>query len=80
MTVRRPAATQIHSSLLSISVGAVLMPAAYHYSLSWRTDTASTDQKTAILKMSHGVSASFLQLRNTLDSNVLIKRFQSFSL
>lgn len=49
-------ATQIHSSLLSISVGAVLMPAAYHYSLSWRTDTASTDQKSAILKMSHGVS------------------------
>lgn len=72
MTVRRPAATQIHSSLLSISVGAVLMPAAYHYSLSWRTDTASTDQKSAILKMSHGVGAFFLQ-RNTLDSNVLIK-------
>ncbi|KAH9972802.1 hypothetical protein BGW80DRAFT_1312631 [Lactifluus volemus] len=49
-------ATQIHSSLLSISVGAVLMPVAYHYSLSWRTDTASTDQKAAILNMSHGVS------------------------
>lgn len=73
VTVRRPAATQIHSSLLSISVGAVLMPAAYHYSLSWRTDTASTDQKSAILKMSHGVSAFYLQLRNTLDPNVLIK-------
>ena len=70
---RRPAATQIHSSLLSISVGAVLMPAAYHYSLSWRTDTASTDQKTAILKMSHGVCAFFLQRGNTLYSNVLIK-------
>ncbi|KAH8994882.1 Sodium/calcium exchanger protein-domain-containing protein [Lactarius akahatsu] len=50
-------ATQIHSSLLTVSVGAVLMPAAYHYSLSWRTDTTTaTDQKTAILKMSHGVS------------------------
>ncbi|KAF8269550.1 Sodium/calcium exchanger protein-domain-containing protein [Lactarius quietus] len=49
-------ATQIHSSLLTVSVGAVLMPAAYHYSLSWRTDTAATDQKSAILKMSHGVS------------------------
>ena len=61
---RRPAATQIHSSLLSISVGAVLMPAAYHYSLSWRTDTASTDQKSAILKMSHGVGAFFLQRKN----------------
>jgi hypothetical protein len=73
VTVRRPAATQIHSSLLSISVGAVLMPAAYHYSLSWRTDTASTDQKSAILKMSHGVGAFFLQCKNTLDFNVLIK-------
>jgi hypothetical protein len=72
-TVRHPAATQIHSSLLSISVGAVLMPAAYHYSLSWRTDTASTDQKSAILKMSHGVGAFFLQRKNTLDSNILIK-------
>ncbi|KAI0250255.1 hypothetical protein BJV78DRAFT_1275864 [Lactifluus subvellereus] len=48
-------ATQIHSSLLSISVGAVLMPAAYHFSLSWRTDTTATDQKSAILSMSHGV-------------------------
>ncbi|KAI0303810.1 hypothetical protein B0F90DRAFT_1809498 [Multifurca ochricompacta] len=49
-------ATQIHSSLLTISVGAVLMPAAYHFSLSWRVDATSTDQKSAILKMSHGVS------------------------
>jgi hypothetical protein len=49
------------------------MPAAYHYSLSWRTDTASTDQKSAILKMSHGVGAFFLQCKNTLDFNVLIK-------
>jgi len=73
VTVRPPAATQIHSSLLSISVGAVLMPAAYHYSLSWRTDTASTDQKSAILKMSHGVGAFFLQRKNTLDPNILIK-------
>jgi hypothetical protein len=45
------AATQVHSSLLSISVGAVLMPAAYHFSLGW----SSTDQESAILKMSHGV-------------------------
>ncbi|KAI9512056.1 hypothetical protein F5148DRAFT_124274 [Russula earlei] len=48
--------TQVHSSLLSISVGAVLMPAAFHFSLSWRTETTQTDQKSAILKMSHGVS------------------------
>jgi len=49
------------------------MPAAYHYSLNWRTDTASTDQKTAILKMSHGVGAFFLQPKNTSDSNAFIK-------
>jgi hypothetical protein len=51
------AATQVHSSLLTISVGAILMPATYHFSLSWRTDTTTTDQKSAILKMSHGVRA-----------------------
>ena len=59
------AATQIHSSLLNISVGAVLMPAAYHFSLSWRADTTSTDQKSAILKMSHGVGALLLKHENT---------------
>ena len=46
-----PAATQVHSSLLGISVGAVLMPAAYHFSLGW----SSTNQESAILNMSHGV-------------------------
>ncbi|KAI0264486.1 Sodium/calcium exchanger protein-domain-containing protein [Gloeopeniophorella convolvens] len=49
-------ATQVHSSLLSISVGAILMPAAYHFSLSWRNESTAADQKAAILKMSHGVS------------------------
>ncbi len=62
-TTRYPAATQIHSSLLTVSVGAVLMPAAYHYSLSWRTDTTTTDQKSAILKMSHGVCYFFFEER-----------------
>jgi Ca2+:H+ antiporter len=54
------AATQVHSSLLSISVGAVLMPAAYHFSLGW----SSTDQESAILKMSHGVG-TFSKRENT---------------
>ena len=62
-TPRFLAATQIHSSLLTVSVGAVLMPAAFHYSLSWRTDTTATDQKSAILKMSHGVRCFFLRKR-----------------
>jgi hypothetical protein len=39
------------------------MPAAYHYSLSWRTDANTTDQKSAILKMSHGVGYFFLEER-----------------
>ena len=43
------------------------MPAAYHYSLSWRTDTAATDQKSAILKMSHGV-CYFLK-REAMNTN-----------
>ncbi|KIJ11960.1 hypothetical protein PAXINDRAFT_15144 [Paxillus involutus ATCC 200175] len=49
-------ATQIHSSLLSISVGALLLPAAYHFALSGTQETSSVDQKNNILKMSHGVS------------------------
>ncbi|KAF8839634.1 hypothetical protein BDN67DRAFT_905166, partial [Paxillus ammoniavirescens] len=49
-------ATQIHSSLLSISVGALLLPAAYHFALSGTQETSSVEQKENILKMSHGVS------------------------
>ncbi len=56
------AATQIHSSLLSISVGAVLLPAAFHFALSYgsrdkgETETTLQQQKEDILRMSHGVS------------------------
>ncbi|OSD06469.1 hypothetical protein PYCCODRAFT_935378 [Trametes coccinea BRFM310] len=60
-------ATQIHSSLLSISVGAVLLPAAFHFSLTYRTDDSSGDaettlqeQKEDILQMSHGVAIVLL--------------------
>lgn len=49
------AATQVHSSLLSISVGAVLLPAAYHFSISGGTNIASFEQRLDILQMSHGV-------------------------
>lgn len=55
------AATQIHSSLLSISVGAVLLPAAFHFALTYDSDdevSASTSlelQKQSILRMSRGV-------------------------
>ncbi|KAF8806980.1 hypothetical protein BYT27DRAFT_7190690 [Phlegmacium glaucopus] len=52
-------ATQIHSSLLSLSVGAVLLPAAYHFALD--TEQVSSDvQKQNILHMSHGVSVVLL--------------------
>lgn len=58
------AATQIHSSLLSISVGAVLLPAAFHFALTYSKDddaddigTTLQEQKQDILRMSHGVSA-----------------------
>ena len=48
------AATQIHSSLLSLSVGAVLLPAAYHFALD-ADQFPSEVQKQNILHMSHGV-------------------------
>ncbi|KAI0710273.1 Sodium/calcium exchanger protein-domain-containing protein [Earliella scabrosa] len=60
-------ATQIHSSLLSISVGAVLLPAAYHFALTssraiGADDSGTTlqEQKRDILRMSHGVSIVLL--------------------
>ncbi|KAF9524823.1 Sodium/calcium exchanger protein-domain-containing protein [Crepidotus variabilis] len=45
--------TQVSSSLLSLSVGAVLLPAAYHFVLSNEPDSV---QQENILKMSRGVS------------------------
>ncbi|KAJ7475877.1 Sodium/calcium exchanger protein-domain-containing protein [Mycena latifolia] len=53
-------ATQLHSSLLSLSVGAVLLPAAYHFSLSGNSNIPSELQMQNILKMSHGVSILLL--------------------
>ncbi|KAF8134910.1 hypothetical protein EV363DRAFT_844327 [Boletus edulis] len=53
-------ATQIHSSLLSISVGALLLPAAYHFALSGAQESSAVEQRKAILKMSHGVSIVLL--------------------
>lgn len=67
------AATQIHSSLLSISVGAVLLPAAFHFALTYDMDdevSASTSletQKQSILKMSRGV-----RLHNSLNLSVIV--------
>ncbi|KAL1682889.1 Sodium/calcium exchanger protein-domain-containing protein [Schizophyllum commune] len=51
-----PTATQIHSSLLSIGVGGILLPAVYHFALSGEIDDSSEWQKLNILYMSHGVS------------------------
>ncbi|KAF8950403.1 hypothetical protein BDZ97DRAFT_1219503 [Flammula alnicola] len=53
-------ATQVHSSLLSLSVGAVLLPAAYHFTLSNDSDPTFESQKRNILHMSHGVSIVLL--------------------
>jgi len=53
------AATQIHSSLLSISVGALLLPAAFHFALSGDKDSVGGEQKIDILKMSYGVGLYF---------------------
>ncbi|PBL03490.1 hypothetical protein ARMGADRAFT_978710 [Armillaria gallica] len=56
-----PTANQIHSSLLSISVGAVLLPAAYHFALG-DDDPMPDSQKQNILRMSHGVSLVLMSL------------------
>ncbi|RDX57402.1 hypothetical protein OH76DRAFT_1476798 [Lentinus brumalis] len=60
-------ATQIHSSLLSISVGAVLLPAAFHFALTYSKEDGADDisttlqeQKKDILRMSHGVAVVLL--------------------
>jgi Ca2+:H+ antiporter len=52
--------TRTHSSLLSISVGALLLPAAYHFALSGAQESTAVEQRKAILKMSHGVSIVLL--------------------
>ncbi|KAI6107960.1 hypothetical protein F5141DRAFT_1215719 [Pisolithus sp. B1] len=50
-------ATQIHTSLLSISVGVLLLPAAYHFALDDDGDQPTfAAQRKHILKMSYGVS------------------------
>jgi Ca2+:H+ antiporter len=61
--MRALAATQIHSSLLNISVGALLLPAAYHFAISGGKDSGSHEQKRDILRMSHGVRVALLSLK-----------------
>ncbi|KAF9223872.1 calcium/proton exchanger [Gyrodon lividus] len=51
-------AVQLNSSLLTISVIAVLLPGAFYMALQGQTDEASIDQE--ILKMSHGVAIILL--------------------
>ncbi|TBU32650.1 Sodium/calcium exchanger protein-domain-containing protein [Dichomitus squalens] len=59
-------ATQIHSSLLSISVGAVLLPAAFHFAITYgsqnkgEAEPSLQEQKDDILRMSHGVAIVLL--------------------
>ncbi|KNZ81855.1 Vacuolar calcium ion transporter, partial [Termitomyces sp. J132] len=51
-----PTAVQIHSSLLSVSVGALFLPAVYHFALGGSATDLPDVQKKGILQMSHGVS------------------------
>ncbi|KAF8626999.1 hypothetical protein AX15_004583 [Amanita polypyramis BW_CC] len=53
-------ATQIHSSLLNISVGAILIPIAYHFTLGSSSQDPTSEQARDILHMSHGVSLVLL--------------------
>lgn len=55
-------ATQLNSSLLTISVIAVLLPAAFHMVLSSSTDTTTSTpvEGADLLKLSHGVALILL--------------------
>lgn len=52
-------ATQLNSSLLTLSVIAVLLPAAFHMNVTGSTDS---DEGQDILKVSHGVRLMFFCL------------------
>ncbi|KAJ8072705.1 hypothetical protein PM082_016264 [Marasmius tenuissimus] len=55
------AATQLNSSLLTISVIAVLLPAAFHLNVNVQGQPSSDDDESQdILKMSHGVAILLL--------------------
>ncbi|KAL0954888.1 hypothetical protein HGRIS_003821 [Hohenbuehelia grisea] len=54
-----PTANQINSSLLTISVSAVLLPAVFHFVLSGAT-APTEDETNDIMRMSHGVSIILL--------------------
>ncbi|KAJ3900016.1 hypothetical protein F5879DRAFT_993246 [Lentinula edodes] len=57
------AANQVHSSLLSISVGVLLLPVAYHFALSGnKNDDVPENQRLSILNMSHAVSLILLTI------------------
>ena len=47
------------TSLLSIGVGGILLPAVYHFALSGEIDDSSEWQKLNIMYMSHGVSSRY---------------------
>ena len=68
-------AAQLNSSLLTISVIAVLLPAAFHLSLgNGNSDISSTVEGSDILKVSHGVSGFFEPVQT-----ILFRRLHSSS-
>ncbi|EPQ54244.1 hypothetical protein GLOTRDRAFT_139578 [Gloeophyllum trabeum ATCC 11539] len=55
-----PTATHVQSSLLIISVSAVLLPCAYHFTIGRASEKIFDEQKVDLLRMSHGVSIILL--------------------
>jgi hypothetical protein len=68
------AATQVHSSLLSLSVGAVVLPAAYHFMLDPHAASIEV-QRISILQMSHAVSSLFVFVSQLVNYISLGDRF-----
>jgi Ca2+:H+ antiporter len=62
-------ATQLNSSLLTISVIAVLLPAAFHLSSS-DTNISTTLEGSDILKVSHGVSDGCEMLKESIIDSI----------
>src|ERR1700720_1520119 len=67
-------AAQLNSSLLSISVIAVLLPAAFHLSVNIGTGSSTAAEASDILKVSHGVRCSSSQIERCIDAMAFIIR------
>lgn len=70
---------QLNSSLLTISVIAVLLPGAFHMALQGQPAYSELSTDYNILKTSHGVRVRCLEMRKIILTPLLSSRLPSFS-